>query len=318
MKYSDTQFLRALGILIIINSHLDNYYPIPQIATGGAIGNSIFFFLSAFGLYLSQQKNKISFSQWFTNRISRIYPSLWLVLIFILMPLEIINGTLSIAETTSFIGNFFNPPYWFLQALLVYYLITYVLLKNNNHKNIVCALIILSVIYFICYFSWVDLTKWSVEKSPFDLIHYLMIFIFGIFIATQNEKITYTGYSNYLMLAFIIMAVYAHKFLMSKGHYLEFQFIQQIAMYPIVVYLLKISRSPFIVSGLMKSKIMAPAARFLSNHTLEIYIIHETINNPVQKLQLPFPVNVFIFLILTFGLAAIVNKLAEKTRNIIN
>ena len=81
MKNPDTQFLRAVAILLVINSHLDRYYPMQHIGTGGAIGNSIFFFLSAFGLYLSQQKQSQYFKEWFTNRISRIYPSLWIVLI---------------------------------------------------------------------------------------------------------------------------------------------------------------------------------------------------------------------------------------------
>jgi len=69
MKYPDTQFLRALAILLVINSHLDKYYRIPYIGMGGAIGNSMFFFLSAFGLYLSQQKQSQNFKEWFTRRI---------------------------------------------------------------------------------------------------------------------------------------------------------------------------------------------------------------------------------------------------------
>lgn len=318
MKYPDTQFIRALGILLIINSHLDQYYPIPYIATGGAIGNSIFFFLSAFGIYLSQQKNNKPFKEWIGDRISRIYPSLWIVLILVVMPLMISNGKLSASTIPIFIGYFFSPYYWFLQAILVYYLFTYYLLKSNQQKIIGGIFLVLSVIYFSIYFSWVDLSKWSIEKSPFDLLHYFMIFLFGIFIAARNEKIKYTGFNNYLILIFFIALIYAHKFMMIKGLYSEFQFIQHAAMYPIVYYFLKVSRSPIVLTGVMKSKIITPIARFLSDHTLEIYMIHETINYPVSKLQLPFPTNVLLFLILTFILAAIVYKLATLMRNKIN
>jgi len=106
MKHPDTQFLRALAIILVINSHLDRYYPIPYIGTGGAIGNSIFFFLSAFGLHISQLNQSQYFREWFGKRIGRIYPSLWIVLISLYMPIMIARGKLSISTATTFIGYF--------------------------------------------------------------------------------------------------------------------------------------------------------------------------------------------------------------------
>lgn len=47
----DTEFLRCVAIIMIVNSHLDVFYPIPALGTGGAIGNSLFFMLSSFGLF---------------------------------------------------------------------------------------------------------------------------------------------------------------------------------------------------------------------------------------------------------------------------
>src|SRR4030042_3345536 len=111
MNYPDTQFIRALGMILIINSHLDHYYPIPYIGTGGAIGNSIFFFLSAYGIYLSQKKNSKPFSEWFKGRISRIYPSMWIDLVFLKMPIIVSSGELNADYITIFMGQFFNPPH---------------------------------------------------------------------------------------------------------------------------------------------------------------------------------------------------------------
>lgn len=317
MNHSDTQFIRALGIILILNSHLDSYYPIPYLGTGGAIGNSIFFFVSAFGIYLSQQSNGKPFKDWFARRISRIYPSLWIVLFFMAMPIMISNGQLHGHDIFPFMGNFFNPPYWFLQLLLVYYLLSYHLLKNTQMWKTVVLFLSLSVMYILYYLTFLDLSKWSLEKLPLDLIHYYMIFLFGIFIATKNKNIVYSGYSNYLILIFFVVLIYAHKFLMIKGLYSEFQIIQQAAMYPIVYYLLKISRSPFIMHCVMKSKISAPIVQFFSNHTLEIYMIHQTISPPVRNLQLTFPHNVFVFLTLTLIISTIVKILADRFKNAI-
>jgi len=131
-----------------------------------------------------------------------------------------------------------------------------------------------------------------------------MVFVFGIYIASQNHSLLYAGLKDYFILFMIIILVYAHKYLMTKGFFFEYQFLQQAAMYPIVYYLLKISRSPFILKGLMQSKRITSVVNFLSSHTLEIYMIHETINRPVLKLELAFPLNLIMFVTLTFILAS--------------
>lgn len=318
MNYPDTQFLRALGMLLIINSHLDGYYPISHIGTGGALGNSIFFCLSAFGIYFSQQRNSKPFSEWFKGRISRIYPSMWIVLIFLKMPAMLILGTFSADYIITFIGQFFNPPHWFLRALLVYYVLSFFLLKVDKRNNLFFMFGTLGILYFALYFSWVDLSQWSVEDPPFKWIHYFMIFLFGIYLAMKNKSITYTGSHNFIVLLLLVALVYGHKFLMTKGLYPEFQFIQQAAMYPIVFYLLKISRSPFVSLMLSKSKVISSIVQFISDHSLELYIIQETLANPVLKLNLPFPLNAMTFIILIFIFSAIVNKLAGVIREIID
>jgi len=314
IRHPDTQFLRALAIMLVINSHLKSYYPISHLGTGGAIGNSVFFFLSAFGLYISQQEVNKHFRDWFTNRIGRIYPSLWIVLISLYMPSFIWQGKLSYSTITTFISYFFNPPFWFLQALLVYYLLAFPLLKNLWKTNILLILGLLSLLYIGCYITIVDLSRWSVEESPFDLIHYFMVFIFGIYIAKKNKDIVYSGVKDYLYLCSLIGLFYAHKFLMLKGLYLEYQFLQQASIYPILYYLLKISRSPLIVTKLLSSPYLSRSVAFIANNTLEIYMVHETISYPVLYMQMPFPINIIAFLILTVSLSAVVNRLAKAVR----
>lgn len=305
-------------MILIINSHLDNYYPIPYIGTGGALGNSIFFVFSAYGIYLSQQKISKPFSEWFKGRISRIYPSMWIVLIFLKMPIMLILGDFNADYILTFMGQFFNPPNWFLRLLLVYYLLSFFLLKAEQKNTLLWMFGVLGIIYFVLYFSWVDLSRWTVEDQPFKLIHYFMIFLFGIYLAIKNKSITYTGPPNFLILLLLVALVYGHKFMMTKGLYSEFQFIQQTAMYAIVFYLLKVSRSPFVSLGLMKSKMISSVVQFISNHSLELYIVQETIVQAVLKLDFSFPFNIITFIILTFIFSAIVKRMAEFMRLKIN
>lgn len=86
-------------------------------------------------------------------------------------------------------------------------------------------------------------------------------------------------------------------------------------MYPLVYYLLKISRSPFIMTNIMQAPNLSQIVDFLANHTLEIYMVHETISAPILYMQMPFPINIAVFLMLIFFLSAIVNRLANYVRN---
>jgi peptidoglycan/LPS O-acetylase OafA/YrhL len=117
---------------------MDDFYPIRKIATGGALGNSIFFFLSAFGVYLSFQSQRSNFSDWYAARIRRIYPSIWVVICLLKLPLMVTHGQISLGSSDppfeTIVGYFFNPPFWFLQMLLVYYLLTFPLLKKASNR----------------------------------------------------------------------------------------------------------------------------------------------------------------------------------------
>jgi len=101
---------------------------------------------------------------------------------------------------------------------------------------------------------------------------------------------------------------------MTKGLFFEYQFIQQVAMYPMVYYLLKISRTPFLFSILKKTNLFSSAVQFLSDHTLELYIIQETILGPVRELIDSFPLNMITFILLALIFAVFVNQLAGMIR----
>ena len=60
MKYIELSTLRILAVLLIVNSHLSLFYNYEYLATGGAIGNAIFFLISGIGLSYSLSKKKIA------------------------------------------------------------------------------------------------------------------------------------------------------------------------------------------------------------------------------------------------------------------
>lgn len=139
-RHLGIDFLRFVAIVLVINSHMDAFYPIPQIGTGGALGNALFFMLSAFGLAQSQQRSAQDFWMYLKKRIIRIYPAVWVTAVVLIFPLVLYyyfsNPSLLAILKAEFNWNggvlqslsilFYPPPaFWFLQALLVFYVIAY-------------------------------------------------------------------------------------------------------------------------------------------------------------------------------------------------
>ena len=128
--FLDTFFIRFIAIVLITNSHLERLYPIPQLGTGGAIGNSLFFMMSGYGLYLSFRKRELPFLKWYKRRITRLYPSV--VLAVVAIHFLYWNGW-SYWGWRDYLTVFIWPtPYWFIKLLMIFYIIFFIILKQGR------------------------------------------------------------------------------------------------------------------------------------------------------------------------------------------
>ena len=67
--------LKCIAAILITNSHMGPLYGKYSIlATGGAIGDVLFFFCSGFTLFLGRMGR---FDNWYKRRIHRIYPTVF-------------------------------------------------------------------------------------------------------------------------------------------------------------------------------------------------------------------------------------------------
>ena len=111
MTTDDTKFLRFVAICLILNSHLDLYSPYYIFGTGGAIGNVLFFMLSSFGLVLSEKRRPQRFLNYYAKRVRRIYPSVWVVVFFIMLP-QYFHHETDIKMVIIFLSKCLWPPFW--------------------------------------------------------------------------------------------------------------------------------------------------------------------------------------------------------------
>lgn len=293
---NDTRFLRSIAIILIVNSHLDQFYPRQFFATGGMIGNSLFFMLSVYGLFLSQKKNNRGFKDYMSRRIGRIYPSVWVTLVLAYIPYRIITGEFSAENTLQYLGLFFYPPFWFLQAIMFFYVLEFFIIKRHSLINNLLMIGLSLAFYIYYYLNFLDLSTFSISGFPFRLIFYLNVVLFGIFVASSSDKQVGTGagIGDLFLCAIFTAVIYLHKYLMVKNLFTNLQIIQHAAVFPLLFYSMRFARSAA-VQKIMDNNNFGAVLRFLSDHTLEIYIAHTCLRPIFVDFNLVFPLNVVLF-----------------------
>jgi peptidoglycan/LPS O-acetylase OafA/YrhL len=330
MNRNDTLFLRFLAIVLVINSHLDDFYPNPLFGSGGAIGDALFFMLSSYGLLLSERFKPQTFSGYLSKRILRIYPVVWSTILFIILPLIAFYYLQSDIRYQAYIEEFgfnnslrvfslfFFPPasFWFLEALMFFYVIGFFFLKDYSDRKLLKGLIALAVLYTTFYLQFDDYSILVVEQTvSFKVIFYGMIFLSGLYFASLHNHIQYKGLQDYFLLLLSIGIIYFHKYLMTQGIAANFQFVQQLFLFPTLYYFLKISKSPLILEWIMKSRHLNSSITLIGSMTLELYLVHGPLRMIAIQYFPPFPFNVLGLLVMIFILSYLLYRFNNKFIN---
>lgn len=103
--------LKFLAVFFVVNSHMDMCYPggLRFLASGGAIGDALFFFCSGFTLFIGRDDG---FIPWYKRRLARIMPA---VIVCVL------------AYACAYGEGWYEAVggYWFVRCILLYYVLLY-------------------------------------------------------------------------------------------------------------------------------------------------------------------------------------------------
>jgi peptidoglycan/LPS O-acetylase OafA/YrhL len=313
---NSTNFLRVLAIVLVINSHMDSLYP-PQVAflaTGGMMGNALFFMLSACGLLVSMRARPRAFGEWYARRIIRIYPPVWLTVVLLSFPIGIYVGSIRLDNILEEMSKFFYPPFWFLQALLIYYAIIFFIIRDFSYKRLALVSIPTVTIYVLYYIFLLDLAKWSIEQTPFKLIYYFLVVLWGVYLGSQSERLQFRGPRDVVLLILSVSFIYGHKYLMQRGLLLSYQFVQHLASFPMLYFAVKVAKSSFIRHTIMDNRYAGKALTFVSGATLELFIVNNSSIGFLGPKLGAFPFNVLALVLLNSGLALLIFYCAQPIR----
>lgn len=271
-------FLKVIATLLVLNSHMGICYGSHSaLATGGGIGDALFFFVSGFTLFMGR---KTDFVNWYKRRIGRIYPTI------IAMGLV---ACLVFAQDFSFIEIMSASKYWFLQCILVCYLLLFPVIRYEwNLPICIGASIIVMIGTFHC-FDFGSGIFYGVNNY-FRWIVYLSVMLIGGSIYKNASRISYRWWCLPLLL-FCVVAWYGCNYI-GKGNAL--QLLSYIPLIGICVTTYQLGKAP-LVKRLFEKKIFGNVLFIIGNLCLESYLIQRYVfTNTLNGL---FPLNIPVIMI---------------------
>lgn len=279
--------LKCIAAIMITNSHMDLLYgKYSALATGGAIGDALFFFCSGFTIFLGANAG---FFNWYKKRINRIYPTVfaWALLAAILnfhhhdMFHVLISG-----------GG------WFVSCIMIYYVIMWFVKTYAKDKLLMVFIIVFAVIlgwyllfgigdtkgnnmYGNCYFKWCH-----------NFVYMLLGASLGLRRKQQSNSVNAPVLPVICMLLLSVALFYGLCWFKNKDGI--YDFVQMASIFPLmgVCYFLYQFCNTKPLTSIYSSKVGNVFIRLIGGLCLEIYLVQFDLFT--DKMNSIFPLNLLV------------------------
>jgi len=297
--YEFLNLLRVFAILLVFNSHCDALYPVSALATGGAMGNALFFVISGFLLRIRDP-----FLPHMYRRLIRLYPG-----VLIMTTLSWLLGERTIGSFRELVQSYIWPTsFWFVGALVLFDILLYGLnkLRFTEHFKAYSAGMLL--LYFAAYILLVDKSKWSVEEPGlaslsqcFKLIYYFYIYTLGYAIG-QTPGRAARSLPVPAAAAFVLSFAFKALYVWQPG-LLKFQFVSQFLGILFAWTALETTLAREEAYRARTGARFRGAVSVLAAASFEIYLVQFTAIR--FCIGIPFPLNILLALAITLGAALV-------------
>jgi len=293
-------FVKLVAVFLVLNSHMGICYGSHSfLATGGAIGDALFFFISGFTLFLG---GKYRFDNWYKRRLSRIYPSV--------LATGIIACVLFNSED-SFFDVITAKRYWFVQCIFIYYILLYPIKTYVNKVWIVFTVLFAFVV--VAYFLFFDFTGKGIfwgSDSYFRWMFFFLIVLQGAMLGKQGHIMFRVWHLPALLLS--VAAWYGVCYLFNGDN---LQICSVVPMFGITYFLYSVSNSHLVKKTLqtraLKKPVLLIGSLCLESYLVQKYLITESLNYL-------FPLNIPIVMLIVLLFAFLTRIVSEFIRQVFN
>jgi Acyltransferase family len=304
---TDTAFMRTAAALLIANSHLEHFYPAhPWLAGDGLLGNSLFYFLSGFGVALGASSRNRGFFRWYGRRISRIYPSV--ILAVIVIQLLILGLWRQFTLLNYFQSMIWPTSYGFVGHIMLVYIVLYWLLKFRSRGPHIAVVVGMFAAFLFCAVRYAIIMSPGQSNTPEQFrwawLYYYFYFsgiaLLGALLAPATSRPRST-FARDAFLFVITFAFYvAAKFEMVTGHFSRGFILLDVLSVFLVLLMLRISAADALQNLFAQIRPLGWAVSLLAGLTLEMYIVQDHASHDFPRIiDLRSPLNLVVFWIVT-------------------
>ncbi len=300
--------LKFLAVLFITNSHMELLYgDYSMLATGGTIGDVLFFFCSGLTLFMKPITSVKEFPNWYKRRINRIYPTVFAVAIISCL---LFDNHVDILYIIQYGGG------WFVMCIMIYYVFIYFIgLYCRDKINWIIALV--SVASCIWFFSIDRTFPFNMYGDGGGYLKWLLYFSFMLLGSKMGsvETYSYNHSGRNLLLAILgIILFYLIYFVGMRFERIEYVEIFTFIPLLFAVYFLYLWSNGETARKIYNQKAGYFIIRFVGGLCLEIYLIQGYILT--DELNGIFPLNipiVFCGIVIFAYLVRCLSRLLSQT-----
>lgn len=256
------------------------------LATGGAIGDVLFFFCSGFTLFMSRMTR---FDNWYKRRINRIYPT---VFAWAIVGAFVFNHHFDMKHTI------INGGGWFVTCIMIYYVVLYIIQKlmMDRLKTAFGVSVIVCIIWYFLMDRPDDYNMYG--ATYFKWGHYFLFMLQGAMIGISMRQWKYDFKWDLLKLTGCVVAYYAIVISTRKmASVNDVQILSLIPLLGITFYFYKLCNSD-ILKNCYHHRIAGWCIKFIGGLCLEIYLIQHALFT--DKMNEIFPLNILIMFLIVF------------------
>lgn len=282
-------WLKALAAILITNSHYADIWPVSAMAAGGHLGNCLFFMVSGFCLY----HVKDSFPKWYAKRILRIYPVLWITILF-----NLLVGYYRIDSFAAFVHCFMYPTrYHFIASVMLLYAMYYLIRKLQEKTGISSKIVILvtTAFFITVYIFCFDKSCYHIDNVEENWVRFQFwcSMMLGAWLREKYDSIeTKVSALEWGYFVVLLVSYFAGKLMISRHQNLSaVQFLSPtllvLLVYEVALLFVKLEKR-----GKLTRRRVNQVVQFLASITLEIYLVQHPIIAELSGLV--FPLNFIV------------------------
>jgi peptidoglycan/LPS O-acetylase OafA/YrhL len=306
----NTRFLAAIAAALIVNSHLEAFYPVSYLAGDGLFGYGLFFFIAGIGLGLSAKKEQRPFRDYYWRRFARVYPTYWL---FRLLFAVFDNDFAKMTPAKAFITFIFPTETTFIGALMVDYAILYFVLRPRDpeliKKTMYAFLLPVLGLWLYKLPEMHKLQAMSLNWLFSGFMQFEMMLLGAYMGATVGPTRKYRfGWDSVAVMFFFAVYVVMRLGLQRSSVPASFYPLLFALLTLIFYFLFHIATSYELDAILKRVPRLAQLMTIIGVVTLELYFVHERFKTVTFLQEIVFPLNIVVFWAICLPIAVVVEK----------